>query len=518
MTNHLPRIVHWLQQRSLAVYPTQHLTQLFSPPGAELCILQLHALSGADYLDNLPQWWSFVGSAIGGSLLASELGADARGQVIASVVCATIPIGVLRASGAENDSELSFWLVALTWYVLRYSHEAKSSLLWGIGSALGLAAATKGTALVLIAPLLVCLAARWRVAIWTRLIVKIALVISIVAAINLGYWVRNTRDYGFPLGPSSFKARGGEYKFTNDKHNLGAIASNVIRNVALHLGTCSPTINGATQRLAVASIHLFGAKENDPATTWTGTTFQIPPFNLSEDSAGNPLNVLLILLTLLSITITPSLLRSQVSWYALGLVGAFVTFCAVFRWQPWHARLQLPLFVLWSPAIGVVFERLFRRTISDIVGAILILVALPAALLNPTRPLLTVGGLSVFRSPRDVLYFSARPSSFESYHMAASLINKSSCQNVGIDMPSNGYEYALMVLLGIKPGGRQIMYVGAEAMPLRDPLLCAIICAECRPDRISGYSEEFGAPRIFENVAVFRSSLPTNREDRGGGR
>ena len=71
MSYHLPRVVHWLQQRSLAFYPTQELRQLTSPPGAELCILQLHALSGADYLDNLPQWWSFVGSAIGVSLVAS---------------------------------------------------------------------------------------------------------------------------------------------------------------------------------------------------------------------------------------------------------------------------------------------------------------------------------------------------------------------------------------------------------------------------------------------------------------
>src|SRR5208282_3647504 len=68
MTYHLPRIVHWLQQGSLAFYPTQEVRQLISPPGAELCILQVHALSGADYLDNLPQWWSFVGSAIGVSL------------------------------------------------------------------------------------------------------------------------------------------------------------------------------------------------------------------------------------------------------------------------------------------------------------------------------------------------------------------------------------------------------------------------------------------------------------------
>ena len=231
MAYHLPRVVHWLQQGSLALYPTRELRQLAMPPGAELCILQFHALAGGDSLDNLPQWWSFVGSAIGVSLVASELGAGARGQVVASVVCATIPEGILTASSAKNDYVLSFWLVALTWYMLRYSRDPNSALLWGIGGALGLASVTKGTAVVLIAPLLLCLCAGWALATWKRLMTRIPLVILVVATINLGYWVRNTRCYGFPLGPTAAPT-GWQMKYTNQIHSLGSIASNVVRNMA----------------------------------------------------------------------------------------------------------------------------------------------------------------------------------------------------------------------------------------------------------------------------------------------
>ncbi len=513
MTYHLPRVVHWLQQRSLAFYPTQEVRQLISPPGAELCILQFHALSGTDHLDNLPCWWSFVGSAIGVSLVTSELGAGARGQVVASVVCATIPQGILRASGATNDYILSFWLVSLTWYVLRYSHELKPALLWGIGASGGLACVTKATAVVLMAPLLLCLSASWTLATWKQFIARIPLVILLVAAINLGYWVRNTRRYGFPLGPSAVSATG-QFKFTNDTHNLGSVASNLVRNMALHLGTTSPPVDTATRHLVVGVIHLFGANENDPATTWTGTTFEIPPFNLNEDTAGNFLNLVLIFVTLVIVVISPPLRRSQVSLYVLGLVAAFLVFCAVFRWQPWHTRLQLPLFVLWSPVIGVVFERQFRRIITDALGATLILAAMPATLLNETRPLINRGGLFVIAAPRDRLYFSGRPSLFEPYRIVASLTSESSCQDVGIDIPSNGYEYPLLVLLGIRPGGRQIRYVGDEAIPLRDHSVCALICVECQPARLAVYSKEFGAPRNFETVAVFGRSLATNTGER----
>ena len=436
------------------------------PPGAELCILQFHALAGGDSLDNLPQWWSFVGSAIGVSLVASELGAGARGQVVASVVCATIPQGVLTGSSAKNDYVLSFWLVALTWYVLRYSREPNSALLWGIGGALGLASVTKGTAVVLIAPLLLCLSASWTLAAWKRLMTRIPLVILIVAMINLGYWVRNTRGYGFPLGPAAAPSGG---KYTNEIHSLGSLASNVVRNVALHLGTTSPTVNAATQHLAVATIHLFGANENDPATTYSGTTFGIPPLYLDPDTTGNLLRLVLILVTLMIVIVSKSLRRSRVSLYVLGLVGAFLAFCAVFRWQPWHTRLHLPLFVLWSSVIGVVFERQFRGVINNALGAALILGAMPATLLNETRPLINRGGLSVITASRERLYFSARPSLFDSYRRAASLIAESSCQNVGIDILGDEYEYAWMVLLGIRPPA--VRFTTSETKPC----LCVMI-------------------------------------------
>jgi hypothetical protein len=509
MTYHLPRVVHWLQQRSLAFYPTRDPRQLVQPPGAEFCILQLHALAGSDCLDNLPQWWSFVGCAIGVSLVASELGAGTHGQVVASVACATIPQGILTASSADSDYVLSFWLVALVWYMVRYSNRPNSALIFGISAALGLASVTKGTALVLVAPLLLCLSASWPLATWKRVMTKIPLVILIVAMINLGYWVRNTRRDGFPLSPAA-ASFGWQMRYTNHVHTLGSTASNVVRNVALHLGTSSPAINAATQYLAVAAIHLFKENENDPATTYPGTTFEIPPLNLDPDTAGNLFHLVLILMTMVILLVSPSLRRSQLSLYALGLVGAFIAFCAVFRWQPWHTRLHLPLFVLWSSVIGVVFERQFRRVMTDALGTALILAAIPATLLNETRPLMNRGGLSVLTTPRERLYFSARPSLFDSYRRAASLITESSCHNIGIDIPGDGYEYPWMVLLGVKPGGRQIRYVGDETIPLRDDSVCVVICMRCRPLRFAGYQTKFGPPRTFETVAVFGPSSPAN--------
>src|SRR5262249_40354994 len=70
MEYHMPRIVHWLQNRSVAFYATHGTRQLQMQPWAEYAILQLHALSGGDRLDNLVQWFSMAGSVTGVTLIA----------------------------------------------------------------------------------------------------------------------------------------------------------------------------------------------------------------------------------------------------------------------------------------------------------------------------------------------------------------------------------------------------------------------------------------------------------------
>src|SRR5262249_44420582 len=120
MEYHMPRVVHWMQNRSVAFYRTHELKQLHMPPFAEFAILQLHSLFGGDRLDSLVQWFSFLGSVVGVTLIAQSMGARYNGQVFAAVICATIPEGILQASGAKNDYVLAFWLVTLVYYLLTF--------------------------------------------------------------------------------------------------------------------------------------------------------------------------------------------------------------------------------------------------------------------------------------------------------------------------------------------------------------------------------------------------------------
>jgi 4-amino-4-deoxy-L-arabinose transferase-like glycosyltransferase len=71
-----------------------------------------------DRWSNAPQWLAMVGSLVGVSVIARRLGASSHGQLFGVLVAATIPMGILQASGTQNDYVTTFWLVVLAEAVL----------------------------------------------------------------------------------------------------------------------------------------------------------------------------------------------------------------------------------------------------------------------------------------------------------------------------------------------------------------------------------------------------------------
>jgi hypothetical protein len=95
-------VLHWQQDRSVALYATNIERQLHLAPDGEYGILRLDLLSGGDRLDNLPQWLAAMGSLPVVSLIPARLDATVRGQALAAVFCATLPMGIL-----QNDYQVA---------------------------------------------------------------------------------------------------------------------------------------------------------------------------------------------------------------------------------------------------------------------------------------------------------------------------------------------------------------------------------------------------------------------------
>jgi hypothetical protein len=178
--------------------------------------------------------------------------------------------------------------------------------------------------------------------------------------------------------------------------------------------------------------------------------------------------------------------------YAVGICCGFVAFCLYLKWQPFMARLFLPLFVAGAPLTGAIAgvrvgtARL--TTMAQLLFCLLLLVGarLPA-LQNWTRPL--KGPKSVFRTPRRDRYFADLGAwkNQTSYEKAAAVLAASHCRLVGVDITNLQIEYPLMALLRAKAPASLFVHTGVENASQRyEPPVagspCAIVCLDCVGD------------------------------------
>jgi Dolichyl-phosphate-mannose-protein mannosyltransferase len=449
---HLPRVMHWVQNHTVAHYPTNIPRQLFRPPWSAFAIMHFEVLSGGDRWANLVQWFSMVGSVLGVSLIAKQLGADSRGQVLAAVIAATVPMGILQASSTQNDYVTSFWLVCLAYYVLRFDASPRITSALGVGASLALALLTKGTAYLYATPLLVWFTLSALRQLRGKALAPLLVVVVVALGPQYGHYARNSELWGYPLVVDV------DRPFVNEMLSVPAVLSNVIRNMSVHAGTPSERVNRWMSR-GIALVHVpLGIAVNEPRTTHDGEFYQVP-FRRDEDSAGNPAHLALVMAATLCLVSRPRRAAHppRLAAYALSLVAAFLIFCSSLKWNPVHSRLHLPLFVLWSSLVPLTV--LGRRTdrMARWLAVVLIAASTLYVLRNDTRPLIGAGAnRTVLNADKLDQMFGQLSSSARdrgvaevqrAYVMAADAVRSQQCRRVGLDIGEFDPEYPLWVLL-----------------------------------------------------------------------
>lgn len=476
MAYHLPRVVYWKQMGSVRFFPTSYLNQITLGPLAEYFMLHTWLLSGGDRLVNLVQWFGCAGSVTVAWLLAGELGASRMGQWLAAVFVATLPNGVLQASGAKNDYLLTLWLLCAVFFAARRDW-------WFLGIAVGLALLTKATAYlflpVALLPLLSLMP--WR---------AIGSVALIGFTINAPQYWRNFDLSGSVIGFDS--AHGdGKYRWQNQRFGVRETVSNVVRHASEQLGGRSDAWNQRVYQ-AVERIHGALAMDlNDPATTWPEARFTAPRNANHEANAHNRWHLLLGI-----VSFAIALVRRE--WkmaIVLGcLFGGFVLFAAYLKWQPFMQRLLLPLFALAGPAVGVVLGR-WR--------ALFIGMALCLFLLNGTRPYLFENWTRRLRGPGNVLVTSRLDQYFndtvqfgvlQPYLAVIEEAKRHSCRSFAIDMSRFELEYPFQAHLLATDASSEFAHANVTnasrrfgAPSNRQP--CAVVCLACGPNGKFLYSE-----------------------------
>jgi hypothetical protein len=438
MTYHLARVAHWVQQGSVADYPTETLRQLYQSPWAEYAVTHLQILSGDDHLANLVQWLAMAGSLVGVSLIARELQADAKGQYIATAVAVTLPMGILQSSSTQNDYVEALWLVSCVLFAMRLRARTTIASALGLGASLGLAILTKATGYVLAVPLAATVA--WWLLRRDGLNAWLpgAAISAMFVILNAAFAWRSLHAFGSILGPPGLT-------YTNQLFTPQAVVSNLVRDVSAQAGTPWEAVNHFLSR-GVSAVHrVLGISVLDPRTTWPGATFQVNQLKPDEDTVPDPIQFLAILGALVAGLVNYRR-RPALGFYFAGLLVTFLLFAFVLRWQPWDSRLQLPLMVLAAPPTGVTIAQVKWPRATTLIAAVLFAAAIPFLNGPSIRPIF--GQHSILVTSRRDQYFAARPEIENAYVESANNARASGCHVLGIDGGEDSWEYPLWVLLG----------------------------------------------------------------------
>jgi hypothetical protein len=488
MAYHLPRVVYWAQSGSVAFFPTPYFNQVMLQPLAEYLMLHTYLLTGGDRLINLIAFAAYLGSIAGVSAIAREFGLSPRTQAVAALICATLPNAILQASGAKNDFLLAFWLVCAVYFAVR-----RDAAFLGLSVALALA--TKATAYLFLPPVLVY---AFAVTPRSKLPRQLFWVAGAVLAINGPQYVRNVRLTGSPLGYDSAQGNG-NFRWRNEHPGWKALASNVLRHTSEQLGARSPRWNESVYDAVLGAHRALGLDPNDSATTWPGSRFA-PPVNANhEANANNRWHLILFAIAGGCAFAT----RNRVwSLYAAGLLAGFLFFCFYLKWQPFLARLELPLFVLAAPLGAFLLEKLRFTAVAVIVCLFLVNNARPAMFENWTRPL--KGPHSLFVTARDDNYFSdmSQWNNRVSYLESVDRTARSGCTLVGIDITENQLEYPFQALL--RERNPRVRFVHTIPPVPYQPRPCAVLCPDCiaNQQKIALY-RNIGAPIEIGRFLLF---------------
>lgn len=523
MTYHMSRVMHWIQNQSVDFYPTSILRQLFSAPWAEYAILHTVILSGTDRFANFVQWSCMVGSIAVIVGVARELGSSRYGQVFAALFCATLPMGILQSTSTQNDYVVGFWLVCCVFQLLKFRRTRRVFDGVFLGLALGLAMLTKPTAYVFALPFLVWIVFETFYKEGVARMLRLLACLTLACVVNMGHFYRNYEFSGTPLGQT---LDSGDYSYENAIFTPAVLASNILRNVGLHLQT-DTKFDRISQRIIERAHHWLGISISDKRTTWPEYEFRVQGKKHHEDYAGNLWQVVLIF-GCIFLYVSCIKKKALITLYILALVAAFLLFCALLRWQPWHSRLHLPMFLLWAPVIGVCIgsfrgvklkdlvsvrlpwvERKFpvigrgidlaqQIKLCSLAGLTLMMASLPPLYSSETKP--SVGEGSIFFSSRASQLFYVAPHIAESYIEASELIVKAGCSKIGLVGFGNDWEYPIWALTKKEDGTKvEIRHITA---PIISPTGKSL--AE------SGVDSNFSPCAVISPATVPESSLMIN--------
>jgi len=504
---HMPRVMHWIQNKSVHHYPTGIEIQNSYPPAAEFQVLHLLILADSDRFVNFASWFTLLASVICVSYLTSFFGVDKQGQLLSSLFVVTLPIAILQASSAKNDLHVAFWTLLTFTLVMAYFYLRQSwVILISIFCTIGLGALTKANTVIYLIPILIWFSI---VFIKHKGIIKALqwgfVALTVVSILNGGYLIRNLKTYG-SITYSHQTAR-----MLNAWMTPRGIFSNLIRNTSFHLQYPWSKIRQMIQ-LLILKIHAkLGMNINDPRTTSDGY-FSVMNVTTSESLTGNTLHAFMICI-LIIIDVINLIRQKRGGRYWTPLVFAFsgfALFSILMKWQVFGARYFLPVFFIVAPIFGIVLSRLKAKGILLSLALFIVILSWPWLFAAENRPIISQSRYaeypSILSTKRMVLLLGSDQQGFPGLFQLPELVNQTNCKSIGIYGGGITTEYQIWAVLNTPREDIRLEWIvaGNPSAAYIDPFFepCLIVCHLCPDNQV----EIKGLSRVIDGrvYAIYR--------------
>lgn len=374
MRYHLPRIMSWAQNKSVAHYFTNDVRRISSPPLAEFFNLHEYLLTGSDRLFNLLQAASYLLNGYFVYKIANRLGLQKSWCVVAVLLYFSMPIAFAEAFTTQVDHLATLWLMIFVYECLRLAacdRLKNEALLYVRLLCVGLSGAfgylTKPSVCIAMAVFAVGLVAVRLKAKDKFSVLACSLGVTVVPAVLtvLPELLRNFATFNaYASGTTGARQLVGTL-------NPAYLLVNFFKNLAFTL----PTVQfGWLSNLLYKGVNkvsaLLKVPLNDPAISEDGHPYLLPKMpDYGHDTAVNPLIVWLFL-AVCAVAVYfvikklknrgPKAQRGSV-YYLVCSFLAFVGLLTVLRWERFETRYELGFLTLLCPFIVCFLQKMFQN-------------------------------------------------------------------------------------------------------------------------------------------------------------
>lgn len=406
---HVSRVIYWIFNKNVDYFPTLNGRQLYYSPYAEYVILQLQLLTQKIIYSNLPQFISMMGSLVTISLISEKLFVNKAARNLSVLLAFTLPIGLFESTTTQNDYVSAFFTILSLYFFMEIYQKLSWGNLFLFSLSLSISGLTKYSGWVFATPFFIFYGVLILKKYQLQVLKFIPLALLVFVVVLAPFTQRNLETFHHPLGPQE----GEELYYDVMSKNFGVIQtiSTTVKNIGTASATPIPIINKVIKKSTVLINKVLGKDVNSKEDNFLNLPYS-NSFSFHEDRASNFIHFWLFLISIIAVFFVQ---EKKKSFIYLGLLWAsFILFSILFKWQPWHSRMELVWLVMMMPFLGYVYSEFFKnRFLKYTLNGLLIIYAIAIIFLNPSKQLIPVINLSgvmpSFFSENDMEILAPKP-------------------------------------------------------------------------------------------------------------